>query len=456
MSTEPKNLSCIPAEIRILIISYLGPSDLFSLLRTNKSLSSIAYEQLYSRLHFGANTYLKMGAKLEPPQICGRPLNLHIRILPENGWCLLDRIIHRGKVEDEVYTPSSSFPGSELTRTLFIDSFSNSINAVGYEGSMLLRLCSTLAQVIDDGGMPRFADAFFVCPDGGVLGEVVAQNLKPLIDALKRRSKSPNTQVSVGLKLITSSSYRVLQPSHTLVSHINPEVLTHLDLQLSLRNVRKGTHIKEPVNHTGNAIFEARYLLNTLSKTLQLKFLRLGSVLNNRGFNPQYNYVEIEEFGKVLMRLQGAILGLEKLETLVLYGVIFHNSWFVIPPKNVKKLVYIGPFTDVWYRRFAEQPLVGVEDLTIRYFDKDYGCWGNSDGWKLDLRDVRVSGLKRFRFNGYCGHEEWVYRLIQRNEGLEVVRGNVDVEMMEAMGWSIYIKEGDVYWLKRQVDDIDS
>ncbi|KAF3215136.1 hypothetical protein TWF679_004384 [Orbilia oligospora] len=452
MSTKPnKKLIDIPTEIHFLITLHLSLNDLFSLLLTCKTLSSVAHQQLYSELHFGVSRNVFENRGMTLPRPLGVGDDFHIRINPERTSRLLETI-NSGKEKGFNVMDSLRY-----TRSLVIHEFlfHFSLNGRYRYHARFKEISLTFGRMVENGELPGLRRVFLNLQD------VVSQDIEKLREALEKRFESdPDTSVSVALRLTASALNREFRPEYSLLSRINPGILTHLDVQFSIRNVWADGLEREAeklglTTETGNAKPEIEHLIKTLSRAPRLKVLRLESLLRNSASNPQYEIFDIEIIRKELERLQTTILGLEKLETLVAWGVIFHHSWFIIPPPSVRILSFTGPFSGVWYEEFAKQPLIGVEDLTIEYFDDRCGDWENSDGWGLDLEEVAVEGLKGFRFGGYDGPEGWVDGLIEKNKGLKVVRGDIGVGKMHAAGWRFCCTGGgDEYWLRRNSDKL--
>ncbi|KAK6351537.1 hypothetical protein TWF718_004696 [Orbilia javanica] len=461
MSAKSKKpvITEIPTEIQLLIVSFLGLNDLFCLIRTCKSLSPVARQQLYSKLHFGIG-YDAFGRRgTGPREILGVGDDFDIRITPEKCTRFLETV--GGEMDAAAAATVSSGSGGSgsgsgvfrLTRSLVIHQ-PVYVHGIRNYDLKIAGIFTAFGQMIENGEMPALKRVFLHTRDN------FCRNLEGIRPALNKRNESEqNSPISMGIKLAIGWASRVFDTEDSFLNFRTDgrpwiiSFLTHLDIQFRLRNVWEGifADVQELglATQVGNAKAELEHLVDVLSRAPGLKFLRLENFLKNTASGPQYDIFEMHLIGEDLGKLQQAILGLEKLETLVLSGVIFHHSWFVIPPKNVRTLDVKGPFTDVWYREFAKQPLVGVEDLTIAYCDDGCGIWESSEGWELDLGPVRVEGLKRFAFLGYDGPEDWVGGLVERNRGLEVVRGDVDVERMEAMGWRFYTRGEDEYWLKR-------
>lgn len=101
--------------------------------------------------------------------------------------------------------------------------------------------------------------------------------------------------------------------------------------------------------------------------------------------------------------LQAAFTNMQRLESLALLDYLFHPSFFLIPPSTVKKLEYGGYLSRLWWRRFAEYPFPGVEDMHIRAMESSklvqIPRFPNLDD--LFLEDVAITRLKNFTL-GIC------------------------------------------------------
>ncbi|KAK6512962.1 hypothetical protein TWF506_009124 [Arthrobotrys conoides] len=94
---------------------------------------------------------------------------------------------------------------------------------------------------------------------------------------------------------------------------------------------------------------------------------------------------------------------MQYLESLALLDYFFHPSFFLIPPRAVKKLEYGGSLSSIWWRRFARYPFPGVETLFIHAVEpfKDSSMNGFMPPDSVEdvntvlLEDVAITGLKK-------------------------------------------------------------
>ncbi|KAK6543062.1 hypothetical protein TWF694_006988 [Orbilia ellipsospora] len=117
-----------------------------------------------------------------------------------------------------------------------------------------------------------------------------------------------------------------------------------------------------------------------------------------------------------LQQLQDSLSKLKRLRELELEGLIFHPSFFPIPPGNVKKVSLSTVVSMAWWRQFARCPFPEVDELTLypthihasksSTFEISEASWiSDTDeefsipGFRnhfFELGDVAVRGLKRF------------------------------------------------------------
>ncbi|KAK6516345.1 hypothetical protein TWF506_006254 [Arthrobotrys conoides] len=145
----------------------------------------------------------------------------------------------------------------------------------------------------------------------------------------------------------------------------------------------------------------------------------------------------IAELQPHLSQFQDAIANLKQLSTLELSLMIFHPSFFIVPPQNVKKLVITLKVSVEWWRQFARCPLLGVEQLRIyahhverKHKGKPSTWWSSSDpeanqadpgDFIFKLNDLAVKGLKKFETNcnSYYCPEDFLELVVQNNPGLD-------------------------------------
>ncbi|KAK6529803.1 hypothetical protein TWF281_008962 [Arthrobotrys megalospora] len=90
--------------------------------------------------------------------------------------------------------------------------------------------------------------------------------------------------------------------------------------------------------------------------------------------------------------LQEAFSGLGKLLELQFNCHLFGPSFFIIPPKNLRKLVLGAEMSDAWWHQFARCDIPSLEELEIKIReDIKY----HHLSYNFTLGDVSISGLKR-------------------------------------------------------------
>lgn len=136
-----------------------------------------------------------------------------------------------------------------------------------------------------------------------------------------------------------------------------------------------------------------------------------------------------------LKGLQSAITDLKHLRGLSLSGYLFHPSFFIIPPENTKSLTIKQEVSIAWWRKFAQCPFMGLEDLTMetRHAGTELiSEWLSSDEeevrfyesaheFEFLLGDLEIRGLKNFRtYSDYYYRPDDFSELLRRkNPGLQ-------------------------------------
>ncbi|KAF3248582.1 hypothetical protein TWF128_008301 [Orbilia oligospora] len=149
-------------------------------------------------------------------------------------------------------------------------------------------------------------------------------------------------------------------------------------------------------NNTGNHILELKTLLGGMTNLKHFSW--------NMNFRtPHRDAFLIEKFTTEFDELQAVFTKMQYLESLALLDCLFHPSFFLIPPKTVKKLEYGGNLSNIWWRRFAKYSFTGVEDLFIRAIEASEVCSMTAflppdsfeDVNTLLLGEVAITGLKK-------------------------------------------------------------
>ncbi|KAF3187314.1 hypothetical protein TWF788_002236 [Orbilia oligospora] len=101
-------------------------------------------------------------------------------------------------------------------------------------------------------------------------------------------------------------------------------------------------------------------LLAIASISGQLKFLTLG------GNHYKRKAKRLDSLWDSLDALQNVVSGLKSVTSLtVKHGYLFHPSFLLLPPENVKVLSYMGIMSPCWWRKFAKHPFTGIERLYL-------------------------------------------------------------------------------------------
>ncbi|KAK6340278.1 hypothetical protein TWF730_002042 [Orbilia blumenaviensis] len=131
-----------------------------------------------------------------------------------------------------------------------------------------------------------------------------------------------------------------------------------------------------------------------------------------------------------LEELQEAITGLKYLRGLSTCGYLFHPSFFIIPPENVKVLGLEQEVSIGWWREFAQYPFTGIECLTLDtrhpstiisesewlHGDEEEVIYYGNDDFNLLIGELAIRGLKRFRtYSDYFYRPDDLIELLRRN-----------------------------------------
>ncbi|KAK6350942.1 hypothetical protein TWF718_004122 [Orbilia javanica] len=139
---------------------------------------------------------------------------------------------------------------------------------------------------------------------------------------------------------------------------------------------------------------------------------------------------EISTIDAQLQKLQTAVDGLRHLRNLRIHRYLFHPSFFLVPPENVRVLSLDCIASEDWWLKFASCPLSNVEILSINYVT---GC-DSADGLEgfvdqgttkfdtLVLEDVAVRSLKKFSCNRSTSNIPYNLRdcMLRNNTGLDL------------------------------------
>ncbi|RVD82329.1 uncharacterized protein DFL_006757 [Arthrobotrys flagrans] len=420
----PPAITTLPSELVSLILIQLSLRDTLSLLQTCKSLYPPSLHHLYSTLHLCDRIPGKYRGPPCPP-FTHNPL----RAVGNDGCRALARTINEFEKRGEV------MPGVGFIRGLVLEPevFARS-TACMRDG--LLRV---LGDRIEEGGV---AVRWVKVSVWGSYLETLDDpptGIERFLGILKRYSegkKADEFSIILDTNFISSIS-QWFKPKCSIFDLIDLEKVTSLDLQIFLHDdeyeddFRMSSSedegdIKEDADD--EEVYEDRILETIagkqatdltalLTRTVNLRSLKLATDNEDRQYNPP----PIERMASVLNNLQTAFLGLKQLEWLYLRGEMFHPSWFITPPQNVKTLKIKCVVSVAWWRRFANAELKGVKDLIIYnskaemdswmsetdkddYYmepdDDEFGMAYATTPKEFDLGSVKVEGLREFWLQG--------------------------------------------------------
>ncbi|KAF3144400.1 hypothetical protein TWF569_007081 [Orbilia oligospora] len=235
---------------------------------------------------------------------------------------------------------------------------------------------------------------------------------------LKEYSKSNRLSIDAVTDVCSRNTYvRCLQ-----IDAFALECFTHLQLPF-LGNASLTTE--------ADAVEEVEVVVKILQLTRCLKQLQL--VRNKYAMDcdfPTSKLPRIED-------LQNAITNLKYLKCLKVSGLIFHPSFFLIPPESVTILGLRQTVSISWWRKFAQCPLVNVTELKMKASYLGTRLDGDPSGWlgeddkeaneakdkncKFFLGGLAMQNLREFvSFRPYFyWPEDFWDLLLERNKGLE-------------------------------------
>ncbi|KAK6523738.1 hypothetical protein TWF281_001710 [Arthrobotrys megalospora] len=107
-----------------------------------------------------------------------------------------------------------------------------------------------------------------------------------------------------------------------------------------------------------------------------------------------------------LQALQEVVSDMKSLTSLtVTAAFLFHPSFLLLPPANVKNLSYAGRMSTSWWQKFASYPFTGVERLDLSCQDlnagerkavRSSGEETHKSSTDIQLNHIEISGLKWF------------------------------------------------------------
>ncbi|KAF3297396.1 hypothetical protein TWF132_007493 [Orbilia oligospora] len=205
--------------------------------------------------------------------------------------------------------------------------------------------------------------------------EQVCDEAHEFLSVLKEHSKTWPQNLKIRINIPWSDQF-----SQFMINNFRLEDITNLRL-------RSDADI--PSDGVGEDVVEItidniKRLTNLLQRLPSLEILYLEGSENTCERVPTL----IQPLLPELSQLQNAILGLKRVQSLHIYGPLFHPSFFVTPPENVKKLTFTRCFSWEWWRQFSQCPFSKVEELEL-CVDTD---WIISEWGSLDYIDMRIQG----------------------------------------------------------------
>ncbi|KAF3933397.1 hypothetical protein ABW19_dt0207098 [Dactylella cylindrospora] len=457
MSTHA-TLTTLPPELLSSILSHLNLKDIYSLILTCKSLYPISHRKLWSVLHLCDRIPQKYRGPPCPPFV-HNPDNA----IGNDGCRRLVRAIKELGAENLGF-------GSVRGLVLEPECFSRSVVRDG--------LVRAIGDEIENGRMMgvRWVKVS-VWSNYLETSDNPPEGIERFLRILKEYSEGKSSDefsFILDANFITSISpwYR---PKSTLFDLIDLEKITSLDLQLDIfcdededdpigfddeddlevdEISAHGSNLDEEdsdgvdaegegIKYSKSAELPPAYatlgeqisdLTKLLNATVNLNILKLATDTEDRGYMPPPIY----RLGTLLNNLQAAFTSLRKLRWLFLRGPLFHPSFFVTPPENVRFLKISCDVSVSWWRRFAKCQFRNVEDLRIVHHFAIRGSWMGpededdykavddgdmsrlwGDPFPFELGDVAVEGLKRFWMEGVMGPEDLVSLVLKKNKGLD-------------------------------------
>ncbi|KAK6518209.1 hypothetical protein TWF506_005368 [Arthrobotrys conoides] len=234
------------------------------------------------------------------------------------------------------------------------------------------------------------------------------------LHALHKYTKSKSIRdFSLKVKASTIKSFE---------TYFRAELITHFEVFLSSNKVRDPEMTIGHTSTIGNGPIEDNIakFREVMRGMINLQWFK-SRAPKERVSLPPYATVS-----KELGELQAVFSGLKKLREISLEGYVFHPTFFLVPPANVKKLSIYGTMSPVWWEIFAAAPLTNVEDLSLTT------RWGQSsdiphvqfepvtDKEAFLIRDVACRGLKKLTIQ----NEDWMPRdleacILRRNPNLD-------------------------------------
>ncbi|KAK6532493.1 hypothetical protein TWF281_006682 [Arthrobotrys megalospora] len=327
-------LANLVPEVLLNILDYLPQQDIYSLLRTCKSLYPICYRFLWSIMVFqrdGGPWYANRGMNVA--KVCNR----HFKAIRENRNTM----------------------GFEHTRVLWLGQElfeqASELWSIKSLGRNLIWLLAN--NILDLREVIVFFSGDAVYNSRMEWGYEDRDALEILL-ALNKYSESKSIRdfsVKVQADAIWSFS-----------TYFQPELVTHLELQLRIEwfRSRSGTDIEQLTFEYSEGPIE-----NDIAEFTDLfhKLVNLETFIWKPNFRDSYRTVPAlgTTESEKLADLQVAFSKLGRLRKMVLIGYLFHPYFFLAPPENVKKFTFATGMQKTWWLQFAKCALERVEELSI-------------------------------------------------------------------------------------------
>ncbi|KAF3905827.1 hypothetical protein AA313_de0206340 [Arthrobotrys entomopaga] len=444
------SLSSLPSEILLLILSHLNLKDVFAFLRTCKALYPISHRHLWSTLHLCDRIPNKYKG---PP--CHPFVHNPANAIGNDGCKALARAIRE-------------FDGGKLgfgyIRGLALEpEVFNRSTACMSDG-----LLKVLGDKISEGEIPvRWVkvsvwDKFLETSDDPPTGA------ERFLKILKNYSETKSTnEFSIILDTNFISSISAwFSPKCSIFDLIDMEKITSLDLEMDVYeggficqhgawfdendpSTADGEEPGEPEEpeggdepsgteeiptYTGAGTEQIKDLTRLLTETVNLRVFKLYV-----DWDVGLIFPPIYTMAPLLNPLQSAISRLRTLEWLYLRGLIFHPSFFLTPPKNVRKFQMKCSVSKSWWMKFAKSPLIGVREFTVwnrrmvmetQPDGGEYGSlWGNDvldQFYDFPVGEVAVEGLKRFWVQEGYVPLDLIECIERKNRGVEIIDSRGD------------------------------
>ncbi|KAK6524545.1 hypothetical protein TWF281_011451 [Arthrobotrys megalospora] len=359
IQTKPSVFATIEPELLSYLITFLGRADTFNLMLTCRAVKDTCYRNIWSGFALDASSWGY-----------SKPENQDRFNLRKDNALRLQKIIEAGG--------TTGFRHLELIEVSY-----PTFGAVPH-----MPLIEAILKEIGNGNTPKlnFVRLNFRSYDSNPDESKYAWYLSPghrhdansiatcheFLNTIKQHSEK-RTPKDFELHL-----YMPIKESSALFDLCDLTKLTTLDLS--------GNEYSE-LEDAISKITVLTNLLNMLSTKAQLKHLCLHTFRYSGGADYMPKNINLETLREPLNSLQGVLSEITSLRSLEISDHIFHPSFLLLPPKNVTKLSYSGGMSPAWWKKFAEYPFTGVEQLHL-------ACYNLPT--KMKLGSVGISGLSRF------------------------------------------------------------